>query len=358
MSVELWSFGRAIGSDVDLRGMSVEALDGGIGKVTDVVDQIGGAYLVVDTGPWIFGKTVTLPAGVVTAVDTSEGTVFIDRMKDDVKNAPEHDPSSGDDTAHHEALTAYYGAARESDATAVAGSAPSFSRTDDQPEPAPFGGLSEAEASEGSAWPSTTPDEGDASPTTPSGDLDTASPSSEAISSEPPPAAPEASEQPDADMAPASGSIAFERVGGAPADVPQSQPETVERSTDENTEEESGRSPKRRFTRETKSSPIAKYDSLTAAEVVARLRNLSQRELAEVERYEKRHQDRQTVLSRIESLREDEPWRGYDDATVDEVKKKLADADEARAKAVRDYERRHRDRKGVMGAARRTVASA
>ena len=64
------------------------------------------------------------------------------------------------------------------------------------------------------------------------------------------------------------------------------------------------------------------------------------------------------MLGRIESLRESEPWRGYDDATVDEVKKKLARADADRVKAVRDYERRHRDRKGVMEAARHTLASA
>jgi hypothetical protein len=104
--------------------------------------------------------------------------------------------------------------------------------------------------------------------------------------------------------------------------------------------------------------PIARYDSLTATQVAARLRNLSQRDLAKVERYEKRHDGRRTVLSRIESLRESEPWRGYDDATVDEIKKKLADANDDRARRVRDYERRHRDRKGVMEAARRTVASA
>jgi hypothetical protein len=103
--------------------------------------------------------------------------------------------------------------------------------------------------------------------------------------------------------------------------------------------------------------PITGYDSLTAAQVVTQLRKLSQRELAKVERYEKRHRSRQTVLNRVGSLRENEPWRGYDEATVDEVRKKLANADEDRARAVRDYERRHRDRKGVMEAARRTVAS-
>jgi hypothetical protein len=140
--------------------------------------------------------------------------------------------------------------------------------------------------------------------------------------------------------------------------------------------------PKRRFARESESSadtagdtsrpeggerparkssnavPIAGYESLSAAQVVARLPSLTQRQLAELERYEKRHESRRTVLNRIESLREREPWRGYDEEKVDQIRKKLADADDDRARRVRDYERRHRDRKGVMEAARRAVASA
>jgi len=102
--------------------------------------------------------------------------------------------------------------------------------------------------------------------------------------------------------------------------------------------------------------PIAGYDGLTAAEIVNRLRALSQRQLGEVERYERRGDSRQTVLNRIASLREAPPWSGYDEATVDDVTKKLSGASAERAKAVRDYERRHRDRKGVMEAARRVLA--
>jgi len=91
--------------------------------------------------------------------------------------------------------------------------------------------------------------------------------------------------------------------------------------------------------------------------VIARLPDLTQQELGKVERYERRNGERQTVLSRIESLREDQPWRGYDGHNVDEIKKKLARADEDKVRAVRDYERRHRDRAGVMDAARRKLKS-
>ena len=51
--------------DADLIGYSVEATDGSIGKIDDATNEVGRSYIVVDTGPWIFGKHVLLPAGVV-----------------------------------------------------------------------------------------------------------------------------------------------------------------------------------------------------------------------------------------------------------------------------------------------------
>ena len=42
---------------------------------------------------------------------------------------------------------------------------------------------------------------------------------------------------------------------------------------------------------------IARYDSLTAEEIVARLSELSQIDLAKVDTYERRHENRTTVLS-------------------------------------------------------------
>lgn len=45
------------------------------------------------------------------------------------------------------------------------------------------------------------------------------------------------------------------------------------------------------------------YEPLTAAEIIEKLPQLSERELVEVETYEKAHQSRQTVLQKITSLR-------------------------------------------------------
>lgn len=97
------------------------------------------------------------------------------------------------------------------------------------------------------------------------------------------------------------------------------------------------------------------YESLTAAEVVEKLPGFSQRDLREVETYEKAHQARQTVLQRIESLRETEPVVGYDELTVPEVQQRLTAGDAARATAVRDYERSHKKRDGVLHAAQARI---
>jgi len=101
--------------------------------------------------------------------------------------------------------------------------------------------------------------------------------------------------------------------------------------------------------------PLAGYDELTAEQVVAKLPTLSQRELAKVDAYERFHQARQTVLARVESLTGDEPVSGYDELTVAEIQKLLTDGDEDLAKRVRDYERGHSARNGVLQAAERQL---
>ena len=93
---------------------------------------------------------------------------------------------------------------------------------------------------------------------------------------------------------------------------------------------------------------IANYDSLNVDEIVGKLSTLAQIDLAKVDAYERKHENRSTVLSRIDSLRKDEPWPGYDELTVDEIRKSLARADAKQSREVREYERRHKDREGVL----------
>ncbi len=89
-------------------GYGVEATDGSIGKVDDATYEVGSSSIVVDTGPWIFGKKVMLPAGVIQNVDHDSETIMVDRTKDEIKNAPELDQATLDDEAYRMRLGSYY----------------------------------------------------------------------------------------------------------------------------------------------------------------------------------------------------------------------------------------------------------
>ena len=103
---------------------------------------------------------------------------------------------------------------------------------------------------------------------------------------------------------------------------------------------------------------IASYDSLSADEVQDKLSELSQIDLAKVNAYERKNQNRSTVTGRIDALQADEPWPGYDELGVDEVRAVLSEGDETRVKAVRSYERKHKNRAGVLQATERELSNA
>src|SRR5919201_1922570 len=68
-TIDMWTYRTTqTGANIDLRGFTVEAIDGSIGKIDEATYDVGGSYVVVDTGPWIFGKKVLLPAGVLRDV--------------------------------------------------------------------------------------------------------------------------------------------------------------------------------------------------------------------------------------------------------------------------------------------------
>jgi ferritin-like metal-binding protein YciE len=103
---------------------------------------------------------------------------------------------------------------------------------------------------------------------------------------------------------------------------------------------------------------IARYDSLTADEITSRLPGLSQIDLAKIDAYERREQNRSTILSRIDTLSGDEPWAGYDELNAGEVQTALSAGDEELAEQVRDYERAHKNRAGVLKATERQLSHA
>ena len=110
---DMWTFQTdpTIG-DVDLTGFKIEATDGSIGKIDEATYDIGSSYVIVDTGPWIFGKKVMLPAGVVQRVDPENETVFVNRTKDEIKSAPEFDDTIAD-AEYRSSLGDYYGGTGE-----------------------------------------------------------------------------------------------------------------------------------------------------------------------------------------------------------------------------------------------------
>ena len=106
---EIWTYSTRTAPSVDLTGFTVEALDGSIGKVDESTNEAVGSFIVVDTGPWIFGKKVMLPAGVIRDFDLDTETVFVNRMKDQIKNAPEFDDKRYHDQDYRDELGGYYG---------------------------------------------------------------------------------------------------------------------------------------------------------------------------------------------------------------------------------------------------------
>jgi len=96
--------------------------------------------------------------------------------------------------------------------------------------------------------------------------------------------------------------------------------------------------------------PIAEYDRQTAEDIIARLRGFTQRELLQIDAYERKHQNRSTITDRIDALRGDEPWPGYDEQGVDGIAHALREVSTDTARRVRDYERAHQERTGVLDA--------
>ena len=112
-TIDVWTYREGIiAPDIapqNVVGYSVEAQDGSIGKVDDATYEATSSYIVVDTGPWIFGKKVMLPASVIRDVNHDDEKIFVDRTKEQIKNAPEFDDSLIRDEEYRGRLGSYYG---------------------------------------------------------------------------------------------------------------------------------------------------------------------------------------------------------------------------------------------------------
>ncbi len=126
MSDSMWQYQQSAGHapGTDLTGYKVEATDGSIGKVDQHSNDVGDQYIVVDTGMWIFGKEVLLPASTITAVDRDEQTIRVSRTKDEIKAAPEFDKDKHlGDADYHQQIGHHYGRPRDAHGTPHTGTA-------------------------------------------------------------------------------------------------------------------------------------------------------------------------------------------------------------------------------------------
>jgi hypothetical protein len=108
MAFELWTY-RVQLAGLDLTGYAVEATDGPIGKIDDATSEADSSYVVVDTGPWIFGKKVMIPAGAVEDIALENKVVRVGLTKDQIKSSPGWDAETFGQQAYRDQLGSYYG---------------------------------------------------------------------------------------------------------------------------------------------------------------------------------------------------------------------------------------------------------
>lgn len=112
---DAWNFrvlaGEAGPQAENLLGFTVEASDGDIGTVEDASTEEGTSWILVDTGPWIFGRKVVLPAGTIGKIDLAAERVHVDLTKDEVKDSPPPTNELGraPDSTYRGMLNVYYG---------------------------------------------------------------------------------------------------------------------------------------------------------------------------------------------------------------------------------------------------------
>lgn len=95
-----------------LRGYSVRATDDTLGRVRDVLfdDQTFQVrYVTVDTGPWLFGRTVLLVPSVIGQPDAERRELAVRLSREQVKNSPPIEAGKPVERRLEEELHAHYG---------------------------------------------------------------------------------------------------------------------------------------------------------------------------------------------------------------------------------------------------------
>ena len=107
--MDVWTYRTGLGDTTDLEGFDVHATDGDIGRIDEATYDVGASYVVVDTGPWIFGKKVLIPAAAIERLDLENRELWLGLTKDRIKGSPEFDESMYRETTYRNDISSYYG---------------------------------------------------------------------------------------------------------------------------------------------------------------------------------------------------------------------------------------------------------
>jgi hypothetical protein len=109
---DVWQYRESMrfaARNIDLSGFEVVGRDRtSIGTIDKASNDVRVNYIVVDTGDWLQQRQVVLPAYTVERVDAEARKVFIDRTRDDIRDAPESNPKKLRGARFEDALTGYY----------------------------------------------------------------------------------------------------------------------------------------------------------------------------------------------------------------------------------------------------------
>jgi hypothetical protein len=108
MDTDLWTYNESIERPKTLDGFDAVALDGDIGKIDEATYDVGASYIVVDTGPWIFGRKVVIPAKAIARLDIPDEKVYLRLTKDQIKDSPEFNESTYRDQAYRDSVADHY----------------------------------------------------------------------------------------------------------------------------------------------------------------------------------------------------------------------------------------------------------
>ncbi len=99
-------------SSKEVTGYSVQARDGDIGHVEDFLMDMTPCiirYMLVDTAPWLLGKTVLVATKWANSIHWSESDVYVDLARAAIENSPEYEPTKSIDREFEILLHQHYG---------------------------------------------------------------------------------------------------------------------------------------------------------------------------------------------------------------------------------------------------------